>query len=335
MGCLPGPVRPDARRSGRLSGLGGSERHGALDRRALALLPGSELLALPSTRRRGARQHGHARGDGGRGDEPDRCHADVWRPRHRRRATHPLGLEAQSILWQRVRSTDPAVHMPQVSRVPDSLAVSLLGAWIDSAPGGLDSDGDGVTDANDNCPFAPNAGQEDSDGDGLGDACDDDSTCSTCGENLALAGTARLKLKKVANVRAPASLSIALEQSTWAGVGDAGPARRQLQREESEADLARRLARRGVPRGAAQLARSRAPRGIRRRRVARLADRVPDQAEAQQGAHEGGATPGRSSSPQPWTAKLRKGVSQDRAEGTGVRGAVAAEPASIGYAPAP
>jgi thrombospondin type 3 repeat protein len=133
------------------------------------------------------------------------------------------GSKAQSILWQRVQSTDPTVHMPQASRVPDPLAVSLLGAWIDSAPETLDSDGDGVKDANDNCPFAPNADQKDSDGDGLGDVCDDAPTCFTCGENLALAGTARLTLKQVANVRAPASLSIDLEESTWTGLGDAAP----------------------------------------------------------------------------------------------------------------
>jgi hypothetical protein len=35
-----------------------------------------------------------------------------------------------------------------------------------------DADGDGVGDANDNCPYASNAGQTDCDGDGLGDACD-------------------------------------------------------------------------------------------------------------------------------------------------------------------
>jgi hypothetical protein len=37
-----------------------------------------------------------------------------------------------------------------------------------------DSDGDGVPDANDNCPSTPNANQLDADGDGAGNACDSD-----------------------------------------------------------------------------------------------------------------------------------------------------------------
>lgn len=36
----------------------------------------------------------------------------------------------------------------------------------------LDSDGDGIPDADDNCPFTPNPDQADTDGDGVGDACD-------------------------------------------------------------------------------------------------------------------------------------------------------------------
>src|SRR3989344_2833411 len=37
-----------------------------------------------------------------------------------------------------------------------------------------DSDGDGLSDAFDNCPFVPNPDQSNIDGDGLGDVCDPD-----------------------------------------------------------------------------------------------------------------------------------------------------------------
>jgi hypothetical protein len=37
---------------------------------------------------------------------------------------------------------------------------------------GPDADGDGITDANDNCPTTANANQADADGDGIGDVCD-------------------------------------------------------------------------------------------------------------------------------------------------------------------
>src|SRR5271154_5753214 len=35
-----------------------------------------------------------------------------------------------------------------------------------------DSDGDGIDDSLDNCPYVPNPNQADADGDGVGDVCD-------------------------------------------------------------------------------------------------------------------------------------------------------------------
>lgn len=54
--------------------------------------------------------------------------------------------------------------------------------WVGGAPPAPDSDGDGIPDAEDNCPDVPNPDQADLDADGIGDACDDslDRECSVC-----------------------------------------------------------------------------------------------------------------------------------------------------------
>jgi hypothetical protein len=49
-----------------------------------------------------------------------------------------------------------------------------LGLVTQFVYGSADADGDGVSDAADNCPGASNPDQADSDGDGIGDACDPD-----------------------------------------------------------------------------------------------------------------------------------------------------------------
>jgi uncharacterized repeat protein (TIGR03806 family) len=88
-----------------------------------------------------------------------------------------VGSSAQSVLWQRVASIDPTLRMAKGSQIPDPLAVSLLGSWIDSGLATLDSDGDGIADSLDNCPYEPNPTQTDGGRwlstapDSVGDAC--------------------------------------------------------------------------------------------------------------------------------------------------------------------
>jgi dienelactone hydrolase len=53
-----------------------------------------------------------------------------------------------------------------------ALEIPIVEAGGAGGGGPTDTDGDGVTDQQDNCPDVPNPGQADADGDGLGDACD-------------------------------------------------------------------------------------------------------------------------------------------------------------------
>ena len=60
-----------------------------------------------------------------------------------------------------------------VLRVTDDLGhIDTATQVVRVVPARVDSDGDGVADATDNCPSAANPGQTDTDGDGVGDLCD-------------------------------------------------------------------------------------------------------------------------------------------------------------------
>src|SRR5438045_1037381 len=50
----------------------------------------------------------------------------------------------------------------------------------DTVPRERDRDGDGISDARDNCSGVPNADQADRDHDGIGDACDGCEFCAPC-----------------------------------------------------------------------------------------------------------------------------------------------------------
>lgn len=76
--------------------------------------------------------------------------------------------------WEVWNSADYELDLTNKSPKPGDFHFELV---CRSGPCGeavSDRDGDGVADAEDNCPTVENAEQTDSDGDGLGDACDPD-----------------------------------------------------------------------------------------------------------------------------------------------------------------
>ena len=87
------------------------------------------------------------------------------------------GSPDQSVLQLRQQTLDGSVRMPRGTLIPHTAAISTSYAWIRDGLSVLDSDSDGVADANDRCPRTPDPAQLDQGGfasfapDGTGNAC--------------------------------------------------------------------------------------------------------------------------------------------------------------------
>lgn len=57
-------------------------------------------------------------------------------------------------------------------KIETNISEAIAGIFVETSPVQVDSDGDGISDVADNCPFQANSYQTDADVDGIGDACD-------------------------------------------------------------------------------------------------------------------------------------------------------------------
>ena len=89
---------------------------------------------------------------------------------------------SENIGWINFAPTGGGVKIDPLTGVFSGTAWGENIGWINFSPAGRiiktswrgqpDTDGDGIPDANDNCPSTPNPDQADSDGDGIGNVCD-------------------------------------------------------------------------------------------------------------------------------------------------------------------
>jgi len=85
-----------------------------------------------------------------------------------------LNFHLTNELWNQLVVDHPDWHQ---GGGPYTFTISIMGHQYNeepTGPGPDDTDGDGISDDQDNCPNTPNPDQNDFDGDGMGDACDPD-----------------------------------------------------------------------------------------------------------------------------------------------------------------
>ncbi len=87
-------------------------------------------------------------------------------------ATIPYRNSELEAGWEFFNSGDYTLTLQNTSQTPGAFSLSILCKAGPCTMGRVDTDGDGWTDDEDNCPFLQNPEQADADGDGIGDACD-------------------------------------------------------------------------------------------------------------------------------------------------------------------